>query len=148
MYAMLEDFSCQIELVECDNDTQAIDKLVYHVNKYYKDPLPLYEVARALGYSANYLSHFIHKTLGFNYNTFVGSVRAEHAKLMLKETDLSVLEIALECGYQNIRCFQRYFKNYVGVSPSEYRKNNAAHPTDDCAPQTITPHVLRRIAYV
>ena len=121
LYAMLDDFSAQVELTEIDTDNSAMDRLVYYVNDHYKDPLPLYTVAQELGYSSNYLSHCVFKTLGMNYRTFLGSTRAEHAKMLLRKSELSVLEIAFECGYPNVRSFQRHFKSLVGVSPSEYR---------------------------
>ena len=51
----------------------------------------------------------------------MNGIRIEHSKYMLTETALSVLEIALECGFGDIRSFQRNFKSMVGCSPLEYR---------------------------
>ena len=120
--AMLDDFTSQIQLIESDTDSCAMDKLTRYISQNYKSPLPLHDVAQSLGYSANYLSHCIFKTLGMNYRSFLGSTRAEYARLMLSTTDMSVLEIAMECGYPNLRSMQRHFKDFMGVSPSDYRK--------------------------
>lgn len=143
MYAMLDDFTSQIELTESDTDSSAMDKLVYYVDKNYREQLPLHAVAKALGYSPNYLSHCIFKSLGMNYRTFLGSTRAEHAKLMLK-TKQSVLEVALECGYPNVRSFQRHFKALVGISPSEYRKQRAQPKIVSFNEVTKFPHRIRK----
>ena len=67
----------------------------------------------------------MYKTLGMSYRAFLGSTRAEHARVMLIKTTQSVLEIALECGYPNVRSFQRHFKELSGLSPTEYRKEIA-----------------------
>ena len=128
LQAMLDDFTSQVELTESDTDNHAMDKLTSYINNNYKDPLPLHEVAHTLGYSPNYLSHCMFKTLGMSYRAFLGSTRAEHAGIMLRKTSLSVLEIALECGYPNVRSFQRHFKALTGVSPSEYRKQIKKSP--------------------
>jgi len=40
---------------------------------------------------------------------------------MLRNTQTSVSQIALEAGYQNIRSFNRIFKEVIGLSPTEYR---------------------------
>ncbi len=121
LFAMLDDFISQIQLTENDTDNQAMYRFIIYVSDNYKDNLSLQKVAKTLGYSSNYLSHCISKTLGMNYRSFLGSTRAEHAKFMLRETNQSILEIALECGYPNLRSFQRHFKSFSGVSPSEYR---------------------------
>ena len=122
LQAMLDDFTAQVELVKSNIDSSTMDKLASFMYSNYKEALPLSTVAHTLGYSPNYLSHCIFKTLGMNYRSFLGSIRADHASTMLKKTDMPVLEIALECGYPNIRSFQRHFKALTGVSPSEYRK--------------------------
>ena len=47
----------------------------------------------------------------------------KEAKELLFETDLKVNEISAKVGYDNEKHFMKSFKAYVGVSPSEYRKN-------------------------
>lgn len=121
LQAMLDDFTEQVELIESDIDTSTMDKLTCYVYTNYKEALSLNTVAHALGYSPNYLSHCIFKTFGMNYRSLLGSIRADHASDMLKTTNMSMLEIALESGYPNIRSFQRHFKALTGVSPSEYK---------------------------
>ena len=139
LQAMLDDFYSQVELTESDTDNNAMDRLTRYISKNYKNQLPLHDVAQALGYSPNYLSHCIFKTLGMNYRTLLGSTRSEYARIMLATTNLSVLEIAMECGFPNLRSLQRHFKDFMGVSPSDYRKqlskakarsdkNNVEHP--------------------
>ena len=64
-----------------------------------------------------------------SYRSFLGSTRAEYARMMLNTTSFSVLEIALECGYPNLRSMQRHFKDFMGVSPTEYRKQRLARNT-------------------
>ena len=143
LQAMLDDFTSQVELTESDIDHCAMDKLTCYIAKNYKDPLPLYGAAQALGYSPNYLSHCIFKTLGMSYRAFLGSTRAEYARLMLLKTNLSVLEIALECGYPNIRSMQRHFKDFLGISPMEYRKQLKKAKSDTVKVKEY-PHRIRK----
>ena len=99
--------------------------------------------AQALGYSPNYLSHCIFQTLGMSYRAFLGSTRAEYARLMLLKTNLSVLEIALEWGYPNIRSMQRHFKDFLGISPVEYRKQLKKAKSDTVKVKEY-PHRIRK----
>ena len=146
LQAMLDDFTEQVELIESDMNTSTMDKLTCYLYTNYKEALSLNHVAHALGYSPNYLSHCIFKTFGMNYRSLLGSIRADHASDMLKKTNMSMLEIALESGYPNIRSFQRHFKALTGVSPSEYKskiKKSSSGPTQVSAyPKRIQKDIL------
>ena len=58
---------------------------------------------------------------GFSPSEYRTSVRLSHACRMLSETDLTVLEIAADCGYPDVFYFMRIFKQKLGLTPSEYR---------------------------
>ena len=45
-----------------------------------------------------------------------------HAKLLLSSTKIPVSAISEQCGYNNDVHFMRQFKNYTGLTPTEYRK--------------------------
>ena len=55
--------------------------------------------------------------------SYVISLRINHAKLLLSETDQSVTDIALECGYTDFNYFSKQFKKLTHLSPSEFRKS-------------------------
>ena len=58
-------------------------------------------------------------------NAFINAVRMQKAGQMLKaDTAVSVSDVALACGYDEISTFSRSFKRFHGVSPSDFRKQN------------------------
>ena len=69
--------------------------------------------------------HFIRSfksIYGMTPNEYRQNYRLSHAMNLLKMTNLSVQDIAEQCGFNDPFYFSRFFKKTVGVSPSEYRK--------------------------
>lgn len=121
LYSVFCDYTAQVKLTEGIADKGVLNKVISYMNTNFKDPLSLTELASKVGYSSNYLSHCISKSFGFNYATLLACLRVEHAKSLLTQSDSSILEIALECGFGSERSFHRQFKAITGRSPSNYR---------------------------
>ena len=73
--------------------------------------------------SEKYISRYFKEHFHITLSQYVTYLRLEHAKQMLQETDISVTEVAMQSGYQNISYFIRSFKKTYGVSPLKYRKS-------------------------
>lgn len=74
-----------------------------------------------IGYS--YFRKMFKKYTGVPPVQYHMDLKVLRAKEMLLYTDLSVKEISYELGFQSIYYFSRVFKNKLGYSPSEFRKN-------------------------
>jgi AraC-like DNA-binding protein len=61
------------------------------------------------------------ESFGETFKSVLNRIRLEKSKVMLKETELLVSEIAYEVGYNQAAYFTRLFKQYYGQSPKEYR---------------------------
>ena len=59
--------------------------------------------------------------MGTGFNSYVNCYRVEKAREMLRETELSVSEIALLCGFGSISQFNRVFREVVRQTPREFR---------------------------
>ena len=107
-----------------------ISDIVYDILKYlsqhYREPVTLSDLSRALGVSKSYLSHSFSQRIGVNFRTYVNTLRADHACLLLRNSDEAVMNIAYECGFESQRTFNRVFMEQYGVSPSEYRRHQTA----------------------
>jgi len=79
---------------------------------------------RMAGRSPGHTAHELRKHSGCTPTEFINRLRIDHAARLLRSTDKSVLEIALECGFENQGYFHRCFKARFGTSPLTYRKKN------------------------
>ena len=66
------------------------------------------------------------ETEGYTFREILSSFRADRAKELLRETDLSVQEIAASLGYLEVNSFRRAFRRLVGVTPTEFSSGASA----------------------
>jgi len=92
--------------------------------------LTIAQLAKKLNLPEYRLRAFIHRELGFrNFNAMLHAYRVEEASLALADADkqsVPVLTIALSVGYQSITPFNNAFREIMGVTPSEYRKQQTS----------------------
>lgn len=73
-------------------------------------------------YNYVYLSRYFKKITGLSFTEYVNRYRVNEATYLLGSGERAVLEVAMDCGFDSLRSFNRNFKKIMGVSPSEYRK--------------------------
>ena len=86
--------------------------------------LTLDDIAESMFLNKDYISHLFKKETGYSLMGYVILLRINHAKLLLTETEKSITDIALECGYTDFAYFSKQFKQLTGVNPSAFRKEN------------------------
>jgi AraC-like DNA-binding protein len=100
---------------------QAIGAAVRHLLANFRDIIRLAEVLRLTGMSKPTFSRQFKQHSGKTFSEFVNQVRLQAACRELAETDDSVLEIALACGFTQISFFNRLFRRVYRCSPTRYR---------------------------
>ncbi|MDQ1232876.1 two-component system response regulator YesN [Paenibacillus sp. SORGH_AS306] len=95
----------------------------YIQNHYHNPELTLEKLADVLQVSPTYLSRLMKRELGHSFIHVLVQIRIQKAVHLLKETELSILEIALQVGYDSQHYFSTAFKKMIGVSPNQYRRD-------------------------
>jgi AraC family transcriptional regulator len=96
------------------------------IQKNLDEELPLEQYARVAHFSPYHFHRVFRGMVGESLQEHIRRLRLERAATRLKHTDRSVLEIALEAGYETHEAFTRAFRSLTGVSPSHFRRANAA----------------------
>ena len=125
IYSVLEDYTSEITLIDGFSDTTVATKVATYINEHFSEQINLEAVAKAIGYSPNYLSHCISRVFGFNFCSLLAQLRIDKARKLLSETDKTAIEICYECGFGSERSFHRQFKAVTGKTPSDYRASFA-----------------------
>lgn len=85
-------------------------------------PIRVPELAFSAGFSRFHLARLFHHTTEETLEAFLRRIRLERAAYMLLNSDQSILEISLDCGYRSPESFSRGFRREFGSLPSEFRK--------------------------
>lgn len=93
-------------------------------NKYWESSLSLEKLAVQLNVTSVYLSRLFKQELGFNFVQYITYVRMRHAMQLLKQSSLSINEIAEQVGFETQHYFSTAFRKVVGVSPNQFRKQS------------------------
>lgn len=91
------------------------------IDAHYSDNISLKSIADRVYLNPNHLGKLFKSVTGLSFNDYLLQVRMEHAKRMLRETDLKVYEVAASVGYTELDWFYKRFKAFTGVSAGEYR---------------------------
>lgn len=81
------------------------------------------EIADHLNYEEHYFSNLFTLNFRVNFKTYVNTLRLASACNLLKESDMTITDIAYKCGFNGIRNFNTLFKNHIGKTPSQYRND-------------------------
>ncbi len=103
------------------NLSPLIKKIILKIESDLSGNLTLKELATANNVSASYLSGLFKKENGTTLTEYVNKKRIQHAKHLLKNTNLQIQTIAQHCGILDLHYFCRIFKKATGKTPSEYR---------------------------
>lgn len=88
-----------------------------HHNLYLDSQLNLSKLARKVGVPARKVSQAINQQTGQNVSQYVNQLRIEQAAQLLATTELSVIDIMLEAGFQTKSNFNREFMRVKGMTP-------------------------------
>lgn len=118
-------FACQIkekfEEYNTRNSNHIIRQALDYIDQHLSDALSLEALADILYMNASYLSSLFKQETGQNYRDYVIQCRLNKAKMLLRNSNEKIGNIAQAVGYSDSKHFGKMFKKEVGVTPKEYR---------------------------
>jgi AraC family transcriptional regulator len=100
----------------------AVEAVIAQMRQKVRQPINLDSLAKHVDLNPFYLSHLFRKHVGISAKRYHQLVRIGAAKHVLAEADMSITNVALECGYDSLGSFVTAFKRTVGLTPSEFRR--------------------------
>lgn len=107
-----------------EKTSSIIEKVVRYMQTNFKDTFSTDDLCRKFGISRTHLNRCFRQYTGFSPHDYLMQLRLNSAKLLLKNSDLSVEDVCTQSGFQDTAYFIQAFKKKEGITPLKYRKSN------------------------
>lgn len=94
-----------------------------YIKEHYMEPVRIEQLAGKFHISETHFRRLFSSCLNMGPLEYINLVRIQNACEMLRKTDRLVSDIAFKCGFSTLSTFNRNFKQVIGCSPYEWRKN-------------------------
>lgn len=94
--------------------------LLSFLEDHYSESITLEDAAEIMSFSPSHFSKIFKQFTGINFVKYLNIIRISKAATLLVTTDHTITDIAFMCGFNNVRSFNRMFKEITNYTPSEY----------------------------
>lgn len=105
-------------------DLAKLSGIVSYINEHHTHEISLPKAASDLNMSVSSLCRFFKEKMSVSFADYLQNIRVQHAKELLLQTPMNVLDISEECGFSSLASFYRGFKRVAGTTPTEFRGND------------------------
>lgn len=120
--ALLSEYNLYTSLKNSnDKRVEAIKTVLLYIKENYTEKIYIGDLAQLIGMNEQYFSRFFKKNLGKTPMEYINEYRIRQASKRLEETQESITDICLDCGFNNMGNFLREFKKYKHTTPLNYR---------------------------
>ena len=103
---------------------ELVSRTKSYIKENYKQKIDFEAIAASFGYSYDRFRHIFAEETKTSINQYLLNCRLYAAKQMLISTNMSVKEIAIECGFKNNVHFNNFFTSKMNISPLKFRNSS------------------------
>ena len=124
MLALLEDANLlTAEVSSQDRRVDVLKESITYMRNHYSEKIYISDLADLANMNEQYYCRFFKKAIGKTPIEYLNELRIQRSMRLLQSSQKSVLEISLECGFNNLGNYMRTFKKVTGTTPLQYRKS-------------------------
>jgi AraC-like DNA-binding protein len=105
-----------------DAETDRMKRILDYTLTHFQEEIQLTTIAQVAHLTVPAFCRYFKKRTQKNYVEFLNNLRINHARGLLSNSELSVAQVGLDCGFHNLSNFHHVFKRQTGHSPLQYRK--------------------------
>lgn len=126
IYLLAEHLSVEkkdkVEL-KSEKNKHRITSIINYIDKNYQEDLTIEQLSEVFHLSEGHLSKLFKENLGMTIKAYISQTRAKEVKQALLTSDLPLIDIAIMCGFPNVKSMNKVFKDLYQCTPSQFRRN-------------------------
>ena len=111
-----------------ETNNNRVHKIHEFLMKNYQDNVDLEEVAEVVHMAPASVCRFFKSSTGLTVFEYLNKIKIDYACKLLLNTDLSIVDISYDCGFNNLSHFNKQFRKFLGQTPSQFRKLRERNP--------------------
>ena len=119
---MIKAYCARIASQKTAQYSETVQKSILYIDLHFTEYISLSVIAEELNLNPSYLSSQFTKETGENITAYINRIRIAHSLPLLAHKNMSIVDIAGECGFDDMNYFSRVFRKIMNCSPTEYRK--------------------------
>ena len=145
--AQLE-FAQKVEALRLPADMPPVlTKVIHYIHHHQREVLTAERIAAETHTSQTYISKLFVKHTGMPMAKYIRMLKIREAQRLLKQTDATICAISYQLGFSSQSQFQKVFKRCTGITPNQYRREEALRKPDPIAGSNSGLRALSGIIY-
>lgn len=108
-------------LLASEAETERMKRVLEYILEHFRDEIRVEQIASVAGMVPAAFCRYFRRRTGKSFVEYLNGLRISHARHLLTNADLSVGQVGLECGFNNISHFHRQFRLLTGTTPFRYQ---------------------------
>ncbi len=105
-------------------DNPVLNEMLEYINRHYEEKIDLITLSNMFFVTPSHISRLFKKYMNTSTISYIHEVRIKKAIELLRESNISIKEVAEQVGYESLNNFYKYFKQYTGVTPAVFAQSN------------------------
>ena len=103
-------------------ETELVTRLIQYIDQHYQEEITLQQLADFTHFSVRQITRRFNEGTGMSIFDYILSQRMNHARALLVTTDMKIMDIALEVGFNTPSYFCEQFRRVMNCTPNQYRE--------------------------
>ena len=126
IYLLVEHLSVEkkdkVEL-KSEKNKHRITSIINYIDENYQEDLTIEQLSEVFHLSEGHLSKLFKENLGMTIKAYISQIRAKEVRQALLASDLPLIDIAIMCGFPNVKSMNKVFKDLYHCTPKQFRHN-------------------------
>ncbi|MBN2284958.1 MAG: helix-turn-helix transcriptional regulator [Tissierellales bacterium] len=123
-YQFVESLMNQLGASSMHRNNLTVYKIQKMILQRYMEDINLIKISDELNMNYHYLSSLFNQVMGMNFKDYIRKIRIEKSEEILKETDMSLTDVASLVGFSSQSYFTKSFKKETGITPLKFRRTS------------------------